>query len=652
MTLTAVHDTQKTEGLMQVSYVSSDFTNKLLNFKNASLADNEIDSLIDTTVRHEEPSGQTSSLNTIPISVIPEITSNFTTTIPTPHPFFNPLPQQATPTPTPTTSKITTSFLALLNFSSVFNFNDRITYLEKDMSEMKQVDRYSQAISSILAIVDHYIDNKQGEAIQQAIKSHIAECIEEALTDMKDYIDLIDTSVRAIIREESSSQQKSTYEAALSLSEFELAKILPDKMEEHKSYLRADYKRELYDALVKSYNTDKDLFEKYGTKRRKSSKDAESSRDPKSKESKSTRSSKGTSNSQHKSSGKSFNAEEPSYTVDDAKGQSQTWIINIARAEKPPTLFDELMDTPIKSSAYVMNQLNITNMTQELLVGPAFNLLKGTCKSRTQLEYHFEEYFKATTERLDWHNPEGKQYPFNLCKPLPLILNHRGRHVIPFDYFINNDLEYLKGGSLTRKYSTFVTKTKAATYEGPKHQQFYGFSSNRPSSKDVYFRKQIIAVTGLKIMKWYVYGHLDEIKVRKEDRQLYTFKEGFDLKGYSDSDKVGCNMDRKSTSGACQILSRKLVCWSAKKQQSMAMFVDEAEYVAARCCANILSMKSQLSDYDIYYKMVPIFCDNTSAIAISNNPVLHSRTKHIDKRYHFIKNHILKGDIELHFIPI
>ncbi|GJZ90777.1 retrovirus-related pol polyprotein from transposon TNT 1-94 [Tanacetum coccineum] len=118
---------------------------------------------------------------------------------------------------------------------------------------------------------------------------------------------------------------------------------------------------------------------------------------------------------------------------------------------------------------------------------------------------------------------------------------------------------------------------------------------------------------------------------------------GFDLKGYSDSDYAGCNMDRKSTSGACQILGGKLVCWSAKKQQSVAMSSAEAEYVAAAgCCASILWMKSQLSDYDIHYKMVPIFCDNTSAIAISNNPVLHLRTKHIDIRYHFIRDHILK----------
>ncbi|GJU30233.1 hypothetical protein Tco_1173822, partial [Tanacetum coccineum] len=59
----------------------------------------------------------------------------------------------------------------------------------------------------------------------------------------------------------------------------------------------------------------------------------------------------------------------------------------------------------------------------------------------------------------------------------------------------------------------------------------------------------------------------------------------------------------------------------------------------------------KLADYDVLYDKVPIFCDNTSSISISNNPVLHSRTKHIDIRYHFIKDHILKGDIELHFVP-
>nr|GEX92101.1 retrovirus-related Pol polyprotein from transposon TNT 1-94 [Tanacetum cinerariifolium] len=82
------------------------------------------------------------------------------------------------------------------------------------------------------------------------------------------------------------------------------------------------------------------------------------------------------------------------------------------------------------------------------------------------------------------------------------------------------------------------------------------------------------------------------------------------------------------------------------------MSLVKADYVAAGgCYANILWMKSQLTDYDIIYEKVPIFCDNTDAIAISNSPVLHSRTKHIDIRYHFIRDHILKEDTKLHFIP-
>ncbi|GKF25252.1 hypothetical protein Tco_0081146, partial [Tanacetum coccineum] len=126
---------------MQSSSVSFDFTNKLPNFENVSSADDEIASLMNTTIRHEDPSNQTSSLFTVPVTVIPEIMFAFTTTIPPPPPSFNPLLQQATLTPTPTASEVTTSFPALPVFSSVFKFNDRVTNLEKDLSEMKQVDR-------------------------------------------------------------------------------------------------------------------------------------------------------------------------------------------------------------------------------------------------------------------------------------------------------------------------------------------------------------------------------------------------------------------------------------------------------------------------------------------------------------------------------
>nr|GEU88382.1 hypothetical protein [Tanacetum cinerariifolium] len=122
------------------------------------------------------------------------------------------------------------------------------------------------------------------------------------------------------------------------------------------------------------------------------------------------------------------------------------------------------MSTPIDFSVYVMNNLEIDNLTQEILVGPTFNLFNGTCKSLVELEYNFEEYYKVVTDRIDWNNPEGHEYPFDLSKTLSLI-KAQGRQFVLANYFFNNDLEYLKGGSLSRKYTTSTTKTKAAKYD-------------------------------------------------------------------------------------------------------------------------------------------------------------------------------------------
>ncbi|GJT41664.1 hypothetical protein Tco_0941529 [Tanacetum coccineum] len=529
---------RKIGGPTQSTSISSDFISKLLNLDNPSPADNEIASLMDTTTHHA--------------TVTLKITSSFTTTISLPPLFFNPLSQQATPT----ASKTTTSLPALPDFAY-----------------------YAKALSSIPAIVDRYIDNKHGEAINKAIQAHNFDCREEAQAEKREYTEHADLIVRTIIKEEVNTQlphilpqaiSDSLYEAAATLFDFELIKILIDKIEKNKSFDIDDYKRELYDALVKSYNTDKDIFESYGevfslkrsqverdkdrdpstgsnrgSKRRKSSKDVESSRDSRSKEKKCSSTSKDASQSQHKFFGKSDHAEEPSHAVEDSGMQQDQEFITrnndeqpankevtkadcqVKHAEEPPTSFDELNDTSFDFSEFVMYRLKIPNLTQEILVGPAFNLLKGTCKSITELEYHFEECSNATTEHLNWHNPEKTNY-----------------------------LEYLKGGELSRRYSTSMTKTKAATYElkwikdlvpelwspvqlkydqhaylgtshwGPKRQSFYRYASNMTSSKDVYSRRKIIAVTRLKIMKKYDYGHLEEIEVHQDDQKLYTFKEG------------------------------------------------------------------------------------------------------------------------------
>ncbi|GJV57731.1 hypothetical protein Tco_1458736 [Tanacetum coccineum] len=128
---------------------------------------------------------------------------------------------------------------------------------------------------------------------------------------------------------------------------------------------------------------------------------------------------------------------------------------------------------------------------------PTFELMKGTCKSLTELEYFCEEVYKATTEKLDWINPEGRQYPHDLRQPLPQM-------IIKYDKFA------LWGIS----------------HWGKKRRQFYAFATSRESARDVYSKRRIIAVTKVEIVEWQDYKHLDWITVRRDDDVLYKFKEG------------------------------------------------------------------------------------------------------------------------------
>jgi hypothetical protein len=89
------------------------------------------------------------------------------------------------------------------------------------------------------------------------------------------------------------------------------------------------------------------------------------------------------------------------------------------------------------------------------------------------------------------------------------------------------------------------------------------------------------------------------------------------------------------------------VSWSSKKQNYVALSTAEAEYIAAgSCCAQLLWMKQTLRDFGCDFKRIPLLCDNESAIKLANNPVQHSRTKHIDIRHYFRRDHEAKGDIE------
>ncbi|KAI3802358.1 hypothetical protein L1987_30489 [Smallanthus sonchifolius] len=121
----------------------------------------------------------------------------------------------------------------------------------------------------------------------------------------------------------------------------------------------------------------------------------------------------------------------------------------------------------------------------------------------------------------------------------------------------------------------------------------------------------------------------------------------FEFNAYTDSDFGGCCLDRKSTTGGCQFLGNRLVSWQCKKQTTVSISTCEAEYIAAASCfSQILWIQQQLRDYGLNFTGTPMFINNTT-MSIRNNPVKHSKTKHIEIRYHFIRDCEDKKLIEL-----
>ncbi|GJW63967.1 retrovirus-related pol polyprotein from transposon TNT 1-94 [Tanacetum coccineum] len=112
-----------------------------------------------------------------------------------------------------------------------------------------------------------------------------------------------------------------------------------------------------------------------------------------------------------------------------------------------------------------------------------------------------------------------------------------------------------------------------------------------------------------------------------------------------------CIYARRSKSGSMQLLGDILVSWSSKKQKNTAISSTEAEYIAlSGCCSQILWMRSQLTDYGLRFNQIPLYCDNKSVIALCCYNVQHSRSKHINIRYHFIKEQVENGVVELYFV--
>ncbi|GJV79250.1 hypothetical protein Tco_1515120 [Tanacetum coccineum] len=538
------------EGQQQSSSVSSGFISNMLNPR----PDTGINSIFNI---------EATSLVNVLVTTIAEPPLVFATTLPSP-PTHLITHMQQTPFPIPTTAP-STSLQDLPNFGSLFGFDHRLKTLETDFSEFKQTNQFAEAVFSILDIVDAYLVNKMHKAVKtKIIKDQLKQQVKAQVSKILPRIEkTVNEQLKAEFMTRSSTESKTSLAIATNLSELELKKILIEKMESNKSINRSNEQKNLCKVLVEAYESDKLILDTYGdtvsfkrrrddedkdeepstgsnrgSKRRRARKEPESTSTPKEKTSNTTGKSNERSKSQHQPPtpdrdwNKTFLADH---------GPVQPWLSNLARQENPRESFDEMTDTSFDFSAFVMNRLKVETLTLKLLAGPTFKLMKGTCKSLVELEYFFEEVYKATTEQLDWHNPEGQQYPHDLRKPLPLITNSRSRQVIPFNHFINNDLAYLCGGVSSRTYATSVTKTKAGDYShikwieglvpnemwsqttvnynkyalwgisywGHKCKQFYGFAVNGESARDVYSRRRIISVTKLQIVEWHSYKHLD-----------------------------------------------------------------------------------------------------------------------------------------------
>ncbi|GJS07298.1 hypothetical protein Tco_0364094 [Tanacetum coccineum] len=316
-------------------------------------------------------------------------------------PSFTPPPPQLTPTSPPTT-KATNPLSRLPNFASVFQFNNRVSALEKDVAELKKNDPFN---TQVTALVDEHLDSRLG-ATRDEFMSYLSASIITRITKQvniqlpqilpKEVSNFAPPVIKSMVTEslkhavlaKESSQPQSTYEAASSLTEFELKKILIDKMDASQSYLTTAEHRECYDGLIKSYDLDKSLFSTYdkvyllkrsrkyknkdedpsagsdrGLKKRKTSKDAEPTKDS-----------------------------------DMPQDQEKNLGNDDAEPERKVASKHEWFTKPKQPKEPTNPDWNI---------GSAFKLLKGTRNNFAELEYDFEECYKAL---FNWEKlPEEDQ---------------------------------------------------------------------------------------------------------------------------------------------------------------------------------------------------------------------------------------------------
>nr|GFA74668.1 hypothetical protein [Tanacetum cinerariifolium] len=279
------------------------------------------------------------------------------------------------------------------------------------------------------------IDDNMKRIIKEQVKGQVKEQVLKILPRIEQSVN---AQLEAEVLNKSSHSSRTSYVVADDLSEMELKKILIEKMEGNKSIQRSNEQRNLYKALVEAYEADKIFLDTYGErvilKRRRNDDDDQG-------EAPSAGSDQGFKRQREGKEPESASA--PLQTATRSAGRSTTGFKSrqasaseSAFAEEPVQTSSQIeepshsvfeTDTPLDFSNFIMNRLRVDTLTPELLAGPTYELMKGSCNSLIELEYHLEEFYKATMDQLDWVNSEGQQYPHNLLQSLSLIPDNRGR---------------------------------------------------------------------------------------------------------------------------------------------------------------------------------------------------------------------------------
>nr|GEY71746.1 hypothetical protein [Tanacetum cinerariifolium] len=375
----------------------------------------------------------------------------------------------------------------LPNFGSLFCFDDRLRSLEENFSEVMQTNQFAVDVSAIPIIVQQYMGQRMNEAIKVAVQIQSDWLRDEAQRENDDFLRTVDENIKKIIKEQVKDQVK-----------VQVLKILPRIEQAVNEQLEAEVLTRSSHSSRTSYAIVADLFE----------------------------------------------MELKKILIEKIEGNK-----SIQRSDEQRNLYKALVEA-YESDKIILDTYGETvtlkrrrdddvDKDEEPFAGPD----RGSKRRREGKEpksasaptetatRSAEELYKATIDQLDWVNPEGQQYLHNLLQPLPLIPDNRGRRVIPFAHFINNDLEYLRGGTSSRKYTTSITKTKAADYghikwiEDLVPRTISTVSLLIGSLLAMLFQEKNQCCHETQIVEWHSYKHLDWITVRRDDDKLYKFKE-------------------------------------------------------------------------------------------------------------------------------